>query len=61
VKPALRAGDADRERVVRALGSHLADGRISIDEFGDRVDRAYAALTVDELCGLSRTTSRPRM
>ena len=52
VEPALRASDADRERVVRALGSHLAAGRLSVDEFGERVDRAYAALTVGDLRGL---------
>ena len=52
MEPALRASDADRERVVRALGSHLAAGRLSVDEFGDRIDRAYAALTVDDLRGL---------
>lgn len=45
----IRAGDADRERVVAALRTHHAEGRLDLDEFQTRVDAAYAAKYVDEL------------
>jgi Domain of unknown function (DUF1707)/2TM domain len=45
----LRASDADRERVVALLRRHHADGRLDLEELKDRVGRAYAAKTVDEL------------
>ncbi|MEU8801459.1 DUF1707 domain-containing protein [Spirillospora sp. NPDC048819] len=49
----LRASDADRERVVAVLGEALADGRLTMDEHGDRTSRAYAARTLGELTGLT--------
>jgi hypothetical protein len=49
----VRASDAARERVARSLGAHLAAGRLSLDEFSDRVDRAYRAATLDELQALT--------
>ena len=45
----IRASDADRERVAAALREHLAAGRLTIEEFDDRLDRAYAAKTLGEL------------
>jgi hypothetical protein len=51
--PALRASDADRERVVAVLQEAVADGRITIDEFGERSAVAYAARTHDELAELT--------
>ncbi|CAA9461588.1 MAG: hypothetical protein AVDCRST_MAG38-123 [uncultured Solirubrobacteraceae bacterium] len=47
--PALRASDADRERVAEVLRRAAADGQISFDELDDRLDQAYAARTRDEL------------
>lgn len=52
--PVLRASDADRERVVAVLQEAVADGRITIDEFGDRSAAAHAARTIDELSALTR-------
>jgi Domain of unknown function (DUF1707)/Cell wall-active antibiotics response 4TMS YvqF len=52
--PALRASDADRERVVAVLQRALAEGRITVDEFGERSSTAYAARTQDQLAGLTR-------
>jgi hypothetical protein len=52
--PALRIADADRERAVRTLGEHHAAGRITYDEFVERMDRAYDARTVEELEALTR-------
>ena len=48
-KPALRSSDADRERTVARLGEHHAVGRLTYDEFLDRMDRAYEARTHNEL------------
>jgi hypothetical protein len=45
----LRAGDADRDRVARLLGIHFAAGRMTADEFGDRLAAALAARTIADL------------
>jgi Flp pilus assembly protein TadB len=44
-----RAGDEDRERIATALGGHYAAGRLTLEEFQQRLDRAYAAKTLGEL------------
>jgi hypothetical protein len=49
----VRASDAEREEAARSLGAHLAAGRLTLDEFSERVDRAYRAQTVGELEALS--------
>jgi uncharacterized protein DUF1707 len=38
-----RASDAERERAVVALRDHLLAGRLTLDEFSDRVDAALQA------------------
>lgn len=45
----IRASDADRERVAAALREHLAVGRLTIEEFEDRLERAFAAKTLGDL------------
>jgi hypothetical protein len=50
--PGLRASDADREAAVTRLQTALAEGRIDLDEFGERASAAYAAVTTDELAVL---------
>ena len=45
----MRAGDADRERVVEQLREHGAAGRLSVDELEARIEEAYAAKTFAEL------------
>jgi Domain of unknown function (DUF1707) len=52
--PGLRASDADRHRVVAALELHTAAGRLTLDEFGERVTRALAAVTRDDLAAVTR-------
>ena len=47
--PVLRASDVDRDRTVAQLRQHLADGRLTMEEFSDRVDEAYAARTMNDL------------
>jgi hypothetical protein len=45
----IRASDADRDRIAAALGDHHADGRLTLEEFQERLDQAYAAKTLGEL------------
>ncbi|SFF70193.1 DUF1707 SHOCT-like domain-containing protein [Blastococcus tunisiensis] len=47
--PAVRASDADREVVVSRLQTAVAEGRLDLDEFGQRAEAAYAASTRAEL------------
>src|SRR3954447_6104367 len=47
--PALRASDADRERVAAALRRHHVDGRLDTDELQERLGACYAARTLGEL------------
>jgi hypothetical protein len=48
-EPHLRAADADRTAVATVLGEHMAAGRLTVDEYEDRLARAYAARTYGEL------------
>ncbi|MGI8695679.1 MAG: DUF1707 SHOCT-like domain-containing protein [Mycobacteriales bacterium] len=45
----LRASNADREAVVVRLARALDEGRITMSEFDERAERAYAARTHAEL------------
>jgi hypothetical protein len=45
----LFVADADRDAAAAALGDHVADGRITLQEFRDRLDQVYAARTVGDL------------
>jgi hypothetical protein len=44
-----RASDDDRERAVLALREHLVAGRLTLDEFSERVESAYRARTGTDL------------
>ncbi|HET8751904.1 MAG TPA: DUF1707 domain-containing protein [Gaiellaceae bacterium] len=44
-----RASDGDRERAVHVLREHLVKGRLTLDEFTQRVEAALRADTVGEL------------
>ncbi|HEX6870851.1 MAG TPA: DUF1707 domain-containing protein [Micromonosporaceae bacterium] len=48
----IRASDQEREAVVAKLNAAVGDGRLSIEEFSDRVGAAYAARTQDDLTRL---------
>jgi uncharacterized protein DUF1707/cell wall-active antibiotic response 4TMS protein YvqF len=52
--PATRASDADRDRTVAALREHAVEGRLTLEEFTERMTAAYAARTNDELDALAR-------
>ncbi|MFB9879239.1 DUF1707 domain-containing protein [Planobispora siamensis] len=45
----VRASDHDRERVAEMLRVAVAEGRITLEELEERVDRAYTARTLGEL------------
>jgi hypothetical protein len=49
----LRAADADRERVVAVLRDAVADGRLTMDEHEERVEKAYQARTLGDLVTLT--------
>jgi hypothetical protein len=51
---ALRASDEDRERTVALLREHAVAGRLTLEEFSDRMSAAYAARTASELDELAR-------
>lgn len=41
--------DAERERVIRDLGRHCGDGRLTLDELEERVAEVYAATTTADI------------
>jgi hypothetical protein len=47
--PRIRASDADRDRVASLLREHHAAGRLTAEEFNERMDRALEAKTLGEL------------
>jgi hypothetical protein len=47
--PKIRASDSDRDRTAALLREHHAVGRLTLEEFNERLDKAYAAKTVGEL------------
>jgi hypothetical protein len=49
LQPRMRAGDADRATAVERLGRHLGEGRLTVEEFDERVTQAHAAVYLDEL------------
>ncbi len=48
-EPHLRAADADRAAVATVLGRHMSAGRLTVDEYDERLARTYAAKTYGEL------------
>jgi hypothetical protein len=47
--PGIRASDEDRSRTAAVLGEHYAAGRLTLEEFQERLDKVYAAKTLGEL------------
>src|SRR4051812_12543060 len=52
--PELRASDSDRERVSEVLRDALAEGRLDMEEFEERLDATYKARTDGELAPITR-------
>jgi hypothetical protein len=48
----VRASDREREETVTRLGAATGEGRLTLEEFGERVDRAQQASTRGELDAL---------
>lgn len=46
--------DAERQRVIDDLRQHTADGRLTLDEFEDRVEEAFQARTGGDLRTVTR-------
>ncbi len=58
LQPRMRAGDTERQRVVEQLGKHFGEGRLTLEEFDERVVQAHASVYLDELPAL--TADLPR-
>jgi len=52
-QPSLRIGDREREAVTTELREHYAHGRLTLEEFNQRLDAAFAAKTQDDLSRLT--------
>lgn len=48
-EPRIRAGHAERQAAVDRLTTHFTEGRLTPDEFDERVGKAYAATYLDGL------------
>lgn len=48
-RPDMRASDAERERIAELLREAVAEGRLEMDEFEQRLETAYTARTHGEL------------
>ncbi|WP_443071485.1 DUF1707 SHOCT-like domain-containing protein [Streptomyces sp. NBC_01465] len=55
----MRASDAERERVAESLREAVAEGRLDMEEFENRLDAAYKARTHGELEPLVRDLPAP--
>ena len=52
--PEFRASDTDRERVAEVLRDALAEGRLDMEEFEERLEATYRARTYGELAPITR-------
>ncbi|MFB7717321.1 DUF1707 domain-containing protein [Nocardia sp. NPDC056100] len=49
ISPGTRASDAERAQVAEALGRHMADGRLDVAEYHERLNQVYATATREDL------------
>jgi hypothetical protein len=56
--PDLRIADADREAAAAHLREHYAQGRLTLQEFNERLDAVFAATTQSQLSALTRDLPR---
>ncbi|GGK77885.1 hypothetical protein Sme01_43810 [Sphaerisporangium melleum] len=47
--PDMRASDGDRDRVAAVLREHCAQGRLTMEEFNERLELVYAGRTYGDL------------
>ncbi|HEX6339311.1 MAG TPA: DUF1707 domain-containing protein [Jiangellaceae bacterium] len=57
----IRIGDAERDSAASALGEHYAAGRLTKDEYDERIDRVWAAKVEDDLVPLFSDLPRRRV
>jgi hypothetical protein len=57
--PSTKASDAEREQAVERLRAHAVEGRLTLEEFTERIDTAYAARTREELEELGHDLPEP--
>lgn len=55
----MRASDRDREDTLELLSTAVSDGRLTLEEYSARADRALAARVLDELAALTDDLARP--
>ena len=48
-RPGIRVSDADREQTVKLLERHHVDGRLTWEEFSERMEAAFHARTREDL------------
>lgn len=53
-QPSLRIGDAEREATAAELREHFAHGRLTLEEFNQRLDAVFAAKTQADLTRITR-------
>jgi hypothetical protein len=53
-QPDLRIGDADREAAATTLREHYAQGRLTLEEFNQRLDAVFASTTQSQLNHITR-------
>lgn len=51
--PEMRASDGDRDKVAGVLREHYAQGRLTNEEFDERLERLYSSRTYGELARLT--------
>jgi hypothetical protein len=52
--PELRIGDAEREAAAASLREHFAQGRLTLEEFNERLDAVFKATTQSQLRLITR-------
>lgn len=55
----MRASDVDREAAVELLRSHHDQGRLTLDEYTERIGTAYSAVTLGDLAQLLKDLPPP--
>jgi Domain of unknown function (DUF1707)/Cell wall-active antibiotics response 4TMS YvqF len=58
-EPPIRASDADRERAITVLREHAVEGRLTLEEFTERMSAATGARTTAALDELARDLPQP--
>src|SRR5438874_6900548 len=59
MNPRVRVSDAERREVIEGLTRHTAAGRLSLDEFAERVDAVNSSTTAGELVAVTADLPEP--